>query len=586
MFFYLDYRFSTDSATVGVNLFDTGTPSFAQTNCLYLQAGCQRLEKLDTPGGKLLLLGDPVFRNRPSLGKEISPAPGEILETLLYETIRGHYYWFLIHPEGICCGASFGGIFPVYYHIGQDRAVLCSASFFLADRIDAPAGNSRNLLERLLFNYPFFPNTWWASIRLLDAHRYLRITRAAGYIDGQFEIRRFFGHGEGDSRRHLLHLVELFEAESGLFFPETRFGISFTGGFDGRTLLAAARKAGRRDFLTYSFGRPGASDVTFPEAQTKKLGIPYFPVLLDQTYLEQYAAESAAAFMRLTEYNGNFGRPHYHYAARLLARQVDYLITGNFGSEMFRALHQPGVMMTEQLIRVFAAPDQSWKDALRLAATGWNGACFREELDELIADLEQYLAPMSGWEPNHKFYHFVFNEIFRKYFGPELIMQSHYLNNRTPFLSLRFFRALNDTIWSGVHSRLFEKQKNKRLKGQIFYSSFLRHTDPQLYRQPTSKGYSPADVLERWRWPLLAGKVLMKKYLEKPECDSNAETAFWDRCRAPIQQRILEKDDGFLHAAGMIPRLREAEARNDLETAIRLCSIAEGWTSAKTSVMT
>ena len=274
--------------------------------------------------------------------------------------------------------------------------------------------------------------------------------------------------------------------------------------------------------------------------------------------------------MRLTEYNGNLGRPHYRYAAEALSEKTRYIATGNFGSELFRALHIPGVMMSRPLIDVFSAPDDSWKDILRAETAIWGRDTFAEETDALIADLEAYLRQSEGMDPNHRFYIFVFGEIFRKYFGPELIMQSHFLNNRTPYLNLHFFKALNQTIWSGVHSRLFEKMKSKRMKGQLFYATFLRHADRLLYTLPTTKGYSPADVYEPWRMPMLAGGVLTRKYLKKD--------AFFSRYHRAIS--------GEWNAAEMpSPEIRamlagapsEISGGKYFEKWIKLYSILYGW---------
>ena len=585
MFFFLDYRFNTGAGAVSIQPFETGAPALSQTNTLYLRNGFQRLESLETPAGVLLLLGDPVWSGKAGVGHQLIAANGQVDETKLYEEIRGHYYWFLVHPGGIRCGASFGAIYPVYYHRSTDRVLLSSSAAYLAEAAGAEAQNRRNLLERLLFNYPFFNSTWWQGVHLLDAHRHLRIDRQGAEIDGIFEIHHHFGTGKKAAASDMQALTAAFDQECRLFLPKGPMGISFTGGFDGRTLVAAALKAGRTDFFTYSFGRPGASDVTFPALQTRQLRMEYQPIFLDDQYLDQHAAESAFAFQRLTEYNGNLGRPHYHYAARLLATRTNFILTGNFGSEMFRALHQPGVMMTENLIRLFAAPGQTWKDAIRAAVNQWDETFFLDETEALIADLEQYLAPMQGWEPNHRFYHFVFNEVFRKYFGPELVMQSHYLNNRTPFLSLRFFQALNETIWSGVHSQLFEKKKNKRLKGQLFYASFIRDSVPGLYHLNTNKGYSPADVLESWRLPLLVGKVALTKYIRRQETDSNSEDSFLGRHLGSLLERVNTRDDGTLGRSGMAKRLETAVAQNNFDTIIQLCSIAEGWNANSGSLV-
>lgn len=574
MFFYLDYTRTTKARAATWKELATGAADCPEANVLYLQKGAQRLVSVPTPAGDLLLLGDPVCQPGPQLGEAVC-REGILDENALFQTIRGHYYWFLIQPQGLLCGSSFGAIFPIYYALQNERVQLSSASFYLAEKRGANKPDRRNLLERLLFNYPFFNTTWWEEIRLLDAHCRLVLTGEKVRVEQHFQIEKHFGEGGGSSRKDLERLVDAFAAESSLFLPDAPFGISFTGGFDGRTLLAAARNAGKTDFLSYSFGHPAATDVTFPQAQARKIGIAYRPILLDDQYLTEHALHSAQEFMRLTEFNGNYGRPHYHYAAQQLSKEVDYLITGNFGSEMFRAMHQPGVMMSAALIDIFATTDHAWKDRLRQTAPGWSKGFFRQELDSLIADLEQYLAPMRSWDANQRFYHFVFNEIFRKYFGPELVMQSHFFNNRTPFLSLPFFKELNQTIWSGLHTQLFEKQKNKRLKGQQFYSAFLRKTDPQLYQLPTNKGYRPADVLEPWRLPFLLGGVAWQKLVHREEPDSNSVDAFFQRYQATILNQIKPESQDVLQSAGLARRLLEDS--NNLEETIKYYSIAAGW---------
>ncbi len=573
MFFYLERAFAQPK-TVEVIL-DEGhdRPAFIRPNALFLNKGKQQLISFETGNkSRLILMGDPVVSGRSILGEDGLPD-----ENRLFEQIKGHYYWFWLTPDGLRCGSSFGAIFPVYYHKTPDGIALCSSSVFLASRTGAEPGDKRNLLERLLFNYPFFGSTWWHGIGLLEAHRHIHLSGNRAETEGHFALERYFGAPEDTSRDSLAQLAELFQEECRAFFPKEPFAVSLTGGFDGRTLAAAARKAGK-SFFTYSFGRPGAPDVATPEKQSRRLGIPYHPVTLDEQYLDRHALDSAEDFMRLTEYNGNLGRPHYRYAAEALSEKTRYIATGNFGSELFRALHIPGVMMSRPLIDVFSAPDDSWKDILRAEAAIWGRDTFAEETDALIADLEAYLRQSEGMDPNHRFYIFVFGEIFRKYFGPELIMQSHFLNNRTPYLNLHFFKALNQTIWSGVHSRLFEKMKSKRMKGQLFYATFLRHADRLLYTLPTTKGYSPADVYEPWRMPMLAGGVLTRKYLKKEFADDNAVDAFFSRYHRAIS--------GEWNAAEMpSPEIRamlagapsEISGGKYFEKWIKLYSILYGW---------
>ncbi len=581
MFFFLKFKPSPNGRIAFLSLPEGDTlPAFPAEAMLYLQAGKQRLATFGVPGGSFLLLGDPVFSPGDALLRRIVPEPGQIRQEVLYEEVKGHYYWFYLPDTAalpMAAGNSFGAIYPVYYYTGNGEVWISSSSFTLAEKTNAGTRDKRNLLERLLFNYPFFNSTWWEGIRLLEAHRYLALDGNGARVAGSFEVSDHFGTPDDHSRDSLPALADLFQKETQLFFPDAPFAVSLTGGFDGRTLVAAAKKAGR-NFMAYSFGRPDSTDVTMPAAQAARLGVPYLPIYLDENYLEQKSLDSAWDFMRLTEFNGNFGRPHYAYAARLLSEKTGYILTGNFGSELFRALHLPGVMMSEGLIRVFAAQDDTWKDFLVQTARTWDREFFRQETDALIADIEGYTERMKNWEANHKFYHFVFNEIFRKYFGPELVMQSTYLNNRTPYLNLHFFKALNRTIWSGVHARLFEKVKSKRMKGQMFYATFIRRSDPKLYYLKTNKGYSPADVLESWRLPLLAARVIWHKYIGNREIDDNSVHAFIDKYHPSLAERIDDRSSFIRSGLEAVQSRRSSE--RDIENQVKFYSIAAGWKSA------
>ena len=590
MFFYINYQ-PSKGASVQITQLANGEnlPAFPEPCTLYLQQGKQRLLSFDVSGGKFLLLGDPGFVLRAELFGRIVPEAGIVKQEILYQEIKGHYYWFFlpdhtsrITPQRLLCGNSFGAIYPVYYSIDNNRMVAGSSAFTLAEQTNADKKDKRNLLERLLFNYPFFNSTWWSGIQLLAAHRILKFRENGVAVEGDFEISDCFGAPQNTSRDSLPELTALFQKETELFFPDEFFSVSLTGGFDGRTLVAAARKAGRQ-FSAYSFGRSDSTDVTMPAAQAAKLNIPYFPIALDDQYVEKQSLESAWEFMGRTEFNGNFGRPHYHYAARTLAEKTNYILTGNFGSELFRALHLPGVMMSECLIRVFAAPDDSWKDFLRQAAQQWDKQFFQQETESLIADIEHDIGRMKGWEAHHKFYYFVFNEIFRKYFGPELVMQSAYLNNRTPYLNLYFFRELNKTIWSGVHARLFEKVKSKRMKGQMFYATFIRQADPKLYHLKTNKGYSPADVLEAWRLPVLAGRVVWHKYLNNKEIDDNSVHAFIQKYHRQIAGKIAPHSPSFFQSMFEKSYSQILQEEN-IEKLVKFYSIAAGWAMADRTV--
>lgn len=507
-----------------------------QDNQLYIESGKQFLFRKKLRQGQMILLGDPVFPKE-DLNWEslITPHNAPDQETLFVQ-IRGHYYYFYLTEKAIYFGSSLSGIYPVYYHTDGAKVWIASKASAIAEKLPKIRPSRINLLERLLFNFTLLNSTWWEGINMVPADRYLAVREGKAVLEGSFEIADYFGNPIYKTRRSLGKLISVFQSEMELFFPEEPFSISFTGGFDSRTIVAAAKNAGA-NFQTYSFGKPSSSDIYFPIRQSEALGIPYTPIYLDEEYLHKHSLAAAYTFIQESDYNGNFGRPHYTHAAQKLAQSSNFILTGNFGSELFRALHEPGVMISQSLIDVFTAEDDSWKDKLVQATNKWDNKYFKKELDELISQIETYLAVSKGLSLNHRFYRFVINDLFRKYFGPELQMQSQYLNNRTPYLSLPWLIGLNQTIWSGVHARLFEKKINKRMKGQIFYSSFLKGVSKEMYHMQTNKSYAAADVLEFWRLPLLVGKVVLNRYLRPKEDNENASQDFLKMHYTQIQSQ-------------------------------------------------
>ena len=508
---------------------------------LQLESGCQERVRFDLgPNERIEFLGDPVFRDRGALPRSILGPDGLVDADKLFDQVPGHYYWFHWRGNDLECGSSFCGILPVFHRSANGRTDISSSAFLIARAHGLVADDRGYLLERRLFNYPLFDRTPWTSIRLLPAHSKLVATTDGLKTQRYFAIEDHFGQGDRSSAKDMDELCEVFEQECDLQLPQNGFALSFTGGFDGRTLLGAALKLGRTGFSTYGFGRPGESDITLPEKQARELGVAYAPILLDDRYLKEDALASALAFMELSDHAGNLGRPHYHYAARKLSGPHTHLVTGNFGSELFRALHAPGALMTEHLVNVFGRADGMWRPALMNAA----GSEFATEARGLVESIETHLASASHLNASQRFYRYVFDDMFRKYFGPEVMVQGHFLRNRTPFLSFRFVRALHRTAWAGVHSRLFEMDKIRRVKGQVFYAEYLRRACPALYRMPTNKGYAPPDVAERWRLPLLAAKFAWKRFAAPERMDSNSIIAFYHLHRNAILAHYELKDEG------------------------------------------
>ena len=85
----------------------------------------------------------------------------------------------------------------------------------------------------------------------------------------------------------------------------------------------------------------------------RKANIPYFKIALDEEYTQKESLQNGLEFIYNSSGMASFSRAHYLYAAKALSSKTDVLVTGNFGSEVFRAVHNPGVVFSQNLISLF-----------------------------------------------------------------------------------------------------------------------------------------------------------------------------------------------------------------------------------------
>ena len=168
-----------------------------------------------------------------------------------------------------------------------------------------------------------------------------------------------------------------------------------------------------------------------------------------------------------------------------------------------------------------------------------------ETLKEDILKLPCYDQSYNRLTKNQRFYVFVFEEIFRKYFGAEMVNQFKYLKNRTPFLDIEFLKAIFKTELAGIHSDFFEHNPFKRYKGQVLYAHIIRKAYPAFGKMMTDKGYKPDDLLNFFG-KLNIAKGYLKKITRKPtpDFDPYAVNKAWETNRdywksMPISEEFL-----------------------------------------------
>ena len=465
----------------------------------------------------LYLWGDPILPLdiKTLTAKELMPGK-------LFDYVSGHYYYLTFNRKSnsVILGNSLFSILPVYYHY-SGKAVIISNN---PDKITAFTGknkfNKRFILENILFNYQLFNQTCYREIFLLPSNSHIQISTNKLTIIKHTRIENFFVATPKPWKKSLDDMSDLFIHESAKYFPKEHYVSALTGGFDGRTLVSCGLFH-NKNFDAYGFGTAESKDIKIASLLSKNAKIRFNHIDLNKDYIHAHGLGNGLEFIQNATGNASFARAHYLYAAKELAQKTKYIITGNFGSEIFRAAHVAGVVISPNLYNLFMS--RSFDEAIKQINVSkefrWlNKVVFKNEWEALVEDLEtipRFHPAYNELTLNQQFYVVVFEDVFRKYFGSEMVNQYKYLYNRTPFLDTKFIKAILRTELSGVHSGFFEHNPLKRFKGQVLYSHIIKKTNPVFGKVITDKNYKPNDLLNSLGKIKIARGYINKKILKK-----------------------------------------------------------------------
>jgi len=472
-----------------------------------------RFQRVECPDRTVLIIGDII--GVPARGELTDKEPENFLKDY-----PGFYYLVILSAGEVAVYSSLFGILPVYYSHANGEVMVSSRAGFIKSRLRERVNpNKQWILERILFNHSLDSETPWEKIRQLPVHHSLLIHNGKVSSEKYLAIEDCFTDRPKPWRQSLGPMAELFSIRCRHYFTDDANRISFTGGFDGRTLLACAL-GNQVPVKTYSFGSSRNPDITIPSGISKKLGISYTPFYLDQPdYLDEWLSMGQEMVDRC-DGNTSFLHVHYLYSSRK-QRGKEYLITGMFGSELLRALHVSGQVTSRPLVDFFIHDDpEVWRgmirDSQRLDYLRLED--FQEELETLWGKLSKLKDESRGLglSRNQCFYKFIFEETFRKVFGNFIVPQMHYAPVRAPYLDFAFIRELLQTGLAGANNEFFTHNPVKRAKGQVLYARIIQQNYSPLSGELNDKGYRPSALLSPfgkfsigWGW---AGKRLKRRF--------------------------------------------------------------------------
>ena len=467
--------------------------------------------------GQAVFIGDPLFHNYDP-DQLIRDLENGMIGSVIRKT-DGFYYLLVIYSKEqklIISSGSFS-ILPVFYRPRKDMISVSSSFDILAfqEKDSALTIDRQYYLEKALFNYPLFNRTPFKEISLLPSNSFLEYSGSGFKIRKHTDICDLFAESPEPVKTGADDLSDLFIGMAEGFIPEYPCMLSLTGGLDSRTVAGVV--AGRAEVSgAYTYGLPQDADIKIAAEIADFLKIDFFPVILDGNFAREHFWLHGTEFLKKSFGLGNLSRAHYNFILGNCMGSSRYLMSGNFGSEILRSVKSPGVVTSGALFKLFTSGEEENLNAELRAEK------VLDYLNPLVADesMEGLIGEIGGWlnklpsrlTVNQKFYVYIFEEVFRKYFGPEIIVQRTSVNHRAPFLCFSFIERILKTGFAGANSGFKEGNPLKRLQGQVLYSSIIKKTNPALLNLRLDRGYKPGDLLSPGGAMRITLEYLKKKY--------------------------------------------------------------------------
>lgn len=490
----------------------------AQDNYINIVILGEEKYKVAAAQSEACFLGDPIIAQPSRLNDQFLHS---FTPNMLHD-LKGLYYLFLIdHKHStISIYNSLFSILPLFSYEDEDRIIISSQMSLIRQTISGALEIDKTFVfQQLVFNYPLFDHTIYKKIKLVPAQHGVTIRDSRVELQKHTRIQDYYSNTPEPWKKAADGLSDLFIAETRHYFPDDPFSITFTGGFDGRTLVSCALHANKA-FSTYSFGTHRNDDVTVPRDQADALGVSYHPIYLDtREYVQEHFRPVGQELIELTGGLSNYLYVHFLYAAKILAPDTKYMLSGFFGSELFRALHLTGAVTSTELVNFFRLNEGEWITSLKESPKlkYLKKELFKDALDETIEELLKFkkFNYSSDLTLNQFFYIYVFEEIFRKFFGSIISAQMNYSQVRVPFLDFNFIKNLLLTELAGANNDFYTANPLKRFKGQYLYARIIQKSHEPLLSRKTSKGYAPGDLLSSFGKINLTKAFAIKKLKRK-----------------------------------------------------------------------
>jgi len=429
---------------------------------------------------------------------------------------------------------DFLNVLPLYYSFNSVNLIISSNTALMLKRSWVDKTPDRLALTmQHLFDYMLGEHYFVKGIRRMENARCYRFGPDGLKKHVYWDIQNLKHDRLLPRRKSLTLLGEQLKKNVNLYANYSDpILVSLTGGFDGRTNVALLEKD-PDTYKCYSYGMPGSKQIRVPQKVADHIGINYEPIFLDSDFLNQYKflSEQASYFSNGTAPVGFADRP---YAYSRLNQYSDTIITGLFGSEILRPLHNNKIQVNDQSFAIFLNRDL--KEGIKKAIDNLNDLYFSDfNLHDYEEELyhffkEHYFNKYHGYDRITRFFFFIIQEGLRKYFSQEISLERVFLTTKFPYFDMDVVEAIYQTTWAGMYNGFLGESKFKRRKGQLLYAHIMKKYCPEIMDIEMDRGYKPKSLLYPFPFNYLAiglGVIKAKKYMKNAGGNDTFKTKIW-----------------------------------------------------------
>lgn len=427
-------------------------------------------------------------------------------------------------------------VLPLYYAFNTKQLIISSnVSLILQSPWVDKSVDKMAIAMQYLFDYMLDDFYFVKGIRRIENAKNICFSKEGVVASNYWDVSNLYHKELMPKRQSLGLLAKQLEDNVALYsIDKERILVSLTGGFDGRTNVALLNNRPKNTFLTYSYGMEGSKQIKVPEDISLKTGIKYKPIYLGEDFLDSYSQNSwlASYFSNGTAPIGFCNIP---YAFKKLEHYSDTILTGLFGSEILRPLHNNGIQVNNNSFAIFLSDEYKSNIALALKK-GRDQGFITNEIDDSIAEnlanyfKEKYFEKYSDFDEVTRFFFFIIQEGIRKYFSQEVNIERVYVNTRIPYFDIDMVELIYRTPWAGMYNGFLGASKFKRRKGQLLYAYIIKKYYPELGRIDLDRGYKPNDLLLLFPFNYLKiaiGVSKAKKHIKKNQGNDTFKTRTW-----------------------------------------------------------